>query len=110
MVYESVESIEAIPDLQELIRKAGDIIKRYEKSERKTDFYTVPCYPTITTQVWNGDNYIKHKNLVEDFYWGPTDEITMDIGEGFEVALSELPEIEQLEVCQLIINAEEDNL
>lgn len=31
--------------------------------------------------------------------------LMMDVGEGFEVALSELPDTEQLEVCQVIIDA-----
>ena len=33
----------------------------------------------------------------------------MDVGEGFEVELDELPEIEQLEVCELIIREASNN-
>ena len=33
----------------------------------------------------------------------------MYIGEGFEVELDELPEIEQLKVCQVIIDAAQAN-
>lgn len=33
----------------------------------------------------------------------------MDVGEGFEIGLTELSDIEQLEVCQVIINAAPSN-
>ena len=33
----------------------------------------------------------------------------MDVGEGFEVELSELSDVEQLNVCQVIINAAQEN-
>ena len=97
-----------MPDLQELINKASEIIKRYGEEEHDS-FFSVPTYPTITTESWNGDEFIKQRNIVEDFYWDSEKGLMMDVGEGFEVELDELPEIEQLEVCELIIREASNN-
>ena len=99
---------EDIPDLQELINKASEVIKRYGE-EGHDGFFSVPTYPTITTQSWNGDEFIKQRNIVEDFYYDSDKGLMMYIGEGFEVELDELPEIEQLKVCQVIIDAAQAN-
>ena len=99
---------EDIPDLQELISKASEVIKRYGE-EGHDGFFSVPTYPTITTQYWNGDEFIKHHNIVEDFYYDSDKGLMMYVGEGFEVELDELPEIEQLEVCELIIREASNN-
>ena len=99
---------EDIPDLQELINMAGEVIKRYGEEEHDS-FFSVTTYPTITTESWNGDEFIKHHNIVEDFYWDSEKGLMMDVGEGFEVELDELPEIEQLNVCQVIIDAAQAN-
>ena len=99
---------EDMPDLQELINKASEVIKRYGEEEHDS-FFSVPTYPTITTQVWNGDEFIKQRNIVEDFYWDSEKGLMMDVGEGAEVELDELPEIEQLNVCQVIIDAAQAN-
>ena len=47
----------------------------------------------------------KNKNTIEDFYYDSDKGLMMDVGQGFEVELDELPEIEQLNVCQVIIDA-----
>lgn len=99
---------EDMPDLQELINKASEIIKSYGEEEYDS-FFSVPTYPTITTESWNGDEFIKQRNIVEDFYWDSEKGLMMDVGEGFEVELDELPEIEQLEVCELIIREASNN-
>ena len=99
---------EDIPDLQELISKASEVIKRYGE-EGHDGFFSVPTYPTITTQSWNGDEFIKHHNIVEDFYYDSDKGLMMYVGEGFEVELDELPEIEQLEVCELSIREASNN-
>ena len=99
---------EDMPDLQELINKASEVIKRYGKEEHDS-FFSVPTYPTITTESWNGNEFIKQRNIVEDFYWDSEKGLMMDVGEGFEVELDELPEIEQLEVCELIIREASNN-
>ena len=99
---------EDMPDLQELINKASEVIKRYGEEEHDS-FFSVPTYPTITTESWNGNEFIKQRNIVEDFYWDSEKGLMMDVGEGFEVELDELPEIEQLNVAQIIIDAAKDN-
>lgn len=99
---------EYVPDLQELINKASEVIKRYGEEEHDSCF-SVPTYPTITTQSWNGNEFIKHHNIVEDFYYDSDKGLMMYVGEGFEVELDELPEIEQLEVCELIIREASNN-
>ena len=99
---------EDVPDLQELINKASEVIKRYGEEEHDSCF-SVPTYPTITTQSWNGNEFIKHHNIVEDFYYDSDKGLMMYIGEGFEVELDELPEIEQLGVCELIIREASNN-
>ena len=99
---------EDMPDLQELINKASEVIKRYGEEEHDS-FFSVPTYPTITTESWNGDEFIKQRNIVEDFYYDSDKGLMMYIGEGFEVELDELPEIEQLEVCELIIREASNN-
>lgn len=104
-----VYDYEDVPDLQEVIDKATAIIKKFNEGAGQEDFYSVPCYPTITTQVWNGDEFIKQRNIVEDFYWDSEKGLMMDVGEGFEVEFDELPEIEQLNVCQVIIDAAQAN-
>ena len=52
---------------------------------------------------------VKNKNAVEDFYYDSDKGLMMDVGEGFEVELSELSDVEQLNVCQVIINAAQEN-
>lgn len=104
-----VYDCEDVPDLQETIDKATAIIKQYGE-EGHEDFFNVPCYPTVTTQCWDGEEFLKQKNLVEDFYYDPEKGLMMDVGEGFEVELSELSDIEQLNVCQVIIDSAKENV
>lgn len=99
---------EDMPDFQEFINKASEIIKRYGEEEHDS-FFSVPTYPTITTESWNGDEFIKQRNIVEDFYWDLEKGLMMDVGEGFDVELAELTDIEQLNVCQIIIDAAQAN-
>lgn len=101
--------LEDVPELQEVIDKATAIIKKFNEGAGHEDFYSVPCYPTVTTYCWNGDEMVKNKNAVEDFYYDSDKGLMMDVGEGFEVELSELSDVEQLNVCQVIIDAAQAN-
>ena len=101
--------LEDVPELEEVIDKATAIIKKFNEGAGQEDFYNVPCYPTVTTYCWNGDEMVKNKNAVEDFYYDPDKGLMMDVGEGFEVELSERSDVEQLNVCQVIINAAPNN-
>lgn len=105
---EEVVKEEDVPDLNDLIQKATSIIKQYDE-EGHEDYFAVPSYPVITTQCWNGDEFVKQKNVVEDFYYDSEKGLMMDVGEKFEAELSELPDIEQMIVCQVIINSAKDN-
>lgn len=101
--------LEDVPELEEVIDKATAIIKKFNEGAGQEDFYNVPCYPTVTTYCWNGDEMVKNKNAVEDFYYDPDKGLMMDVGEGFEVELSELSDVEILDVCQVIINSAQVN-
>ena len=101
--------LEDVPELEEVIDKATAIIKKFNEGAGQEDFYNVPCYPTVTTYCWNGDEMVKNKNAVEDFYYDPDKGLMMDVGEGFKLELSELSDVEQLNVCQVIINAAQEN-
>lgn len=98
-----------IVDVAEVFDKATAIIKKFGEGAGQEDFFNVPCYPTITTYCWNGDDMVKNKNAVEDFYYDSEKGLMMDVGEGFEVDLSELSDVEQLNVCQVIIEAAQAN-
>ena len=56
--------LEDVPELEEVIDKATAIIKKFNEGAGQEDFYSVPCYPTITTYCWNGDEMAKNKNTV----------------------------------------------
>lgn len=98
---------EEVPDLQELIDKAETIIRKFDEGAGKDDFYKVPCYPTITTLCWDGDKLNQRKNVVENFYYDKG--IMLDMGEGFDVELAELTDIDLLNVCQVIIDSAQAN-
>lgn len=101
--------LEDVPELEGVIDMATAIIKKFNEGAGQEDFYKVPCYPTVTTYCWNGDEMVKNKNAVEDFYYDPDKGLMMDVGEGFEVELSELSDVEILDVCQVIINSAQAN-
>lgn len=103
-----ISEAEEVPELSGMIERTGEILDRFSK-EKDDEIYTVPAYPIVTTNIWDGREIKKVQNLVEDFYWDSEKGLMMDVGEGFEVELDELPEIEQLEVCELIIREASNN-
>lgn len=103
-----ISEAEEVPELSDMIERTGKILDRFSK-EKDDEVYTVPAYPIVTTNIWDGREIKKVRNLVEDFYWDSEKGLMMDVGEGFEVELDELPEIEQLEVCELIIREASNN-
>jgi len=102
---------EEVPDLATLKNKVGEILSKYQSEHDDDDEpYTVSCYPTITTEVWNGDSYAKREHVVESFFWdSDAEELILLFDEYAELELSDIPEIEQLNVCQCIIEAESIN-
>ena len=103
-----ISEAEEVPELSGMIERTGEILDRFSK-EKDDEVYTVPAYPIVTTNIWDGREIKKVRNLIEDFYWDSEKGLMMDVGEGFEVELDELPEIEQLEVCELIIREASNN-
>ena len=103
-----ISEAEEVPELSDMIERTGKILDRFSK-EKDDEVYIVPAYPIVTTNIWDGREIKKVRNLVEDFYWDSEKGLMMDVGEGFEVELDELPEIEQLNVCQVIIDAAQAN-
>ena len=103
-----ISEAEEVPELSGMIERTGEILDRFSK-EKDDEVYTVPAYPIVTTNIWDGREIKKVRNLIEDFYWDKEKGLMMDVGEGFEVELDELPEIEQLEVCELIIREASNN-
>ena len=103
-----ISEAEEVPELSDMIERTGKILDRFSK-EKDDEVYTVPAYPIVTTNIWDGREIKKVRNLIEDFYWDSEKGLMMDVGEGFEVELDELPEIEQLEVCELIIREASNN-
>ena len=103
-----ISEAEEVPELSGMIERTGEILDRFSK-EKDDEVYTVPAYPIVTTNIWDGREIKKVRNLIEDFYWDSEKGLMMDVEEGFEVELDELPEIEQLEVCELIIREASNN-
>lgn len=89
---------EYVPELSKLIEQAEAIIKRAD------DIILVP-WPLITTEVWDGNKMKSERQRMENIYWDEeADEIGFNTDESSgDFLLSELPELEQLEICQLII-------
>lgn len=95
-----------IGDLDEMIEKAGQIIRDYNGE----DPFEVEEYPSITTTIWGGYDMEDVENLVEDFYWDDEHkELGMIVNDNIEVLISELDEMEQYEVAKLIIESAERN-
>ena len=97
---------EDVPDLQELIAKAEAIIK---KADQEEDHITLNPWPLVTTESWDGSQMLYHKQLMYQLYWDyESDEIGFNTEESAgDFYLSELPEIEQFELCQTIIKTQE---
>ena len=83
-----ISEAEEVPELSGMIERAGEILDRFSK-EKDDEVYTVPAYPIVTTNIWDGREIKKVRNLVEDFYWDSEKGLMMDVGEGFEVELDE---------------------
>lgn len=98
----TVSKAEEIDDMPVIIAKAEQIIKKAD--EEDVDFKLSP-WPYITAEVWNGSTMEQHKELMDLIYWDyDADEIGFNTSDsGGDFTLSELPEIEQYNVCQSII-------
>lgn len=98
-----IEDID-VQDLQTLIEQAENIMMKAEEEGIEIELNS---WQYVTLEFWDGDEFVNEKRLIEHIYWD-TDayEIcfsTTEGGEGF--CLSEIPEIEQFNVCNAIIDS-----
>ena len=100
-----ISEAEEVPELSGMIERAGEILDRFSK-EKDDEVYTVPAYPIVTTNIWDGREIKKVQNLIEDFYWDKeTSELILTSEDQMDISLSELSEAEQHKVCSMIIDA-----
>ena len=100
-----ISEAEEVPELSGMIERTGEILDRFSK-EKDDEVYTVPAYPIVTTNIWDGREIKKVQNLIEDFYWDKeTSELILTSEDLVDICLSELSEAEQHKVCSMIIDA-----
>lgn len=100
-----ISEAEEVPELSDMIERTGKILDRFSK-EKDDEIYTVPAYPIVTTNIWDGREIKKVQNLIEDFYWDKeTSELILTSEDQVDICLSELSEAEQHKVCSMIIDA-----
>lgn len=100
-----ISEAEEVPELSDMIERTGKILDRFSK-EKDDEVYTVPAYPIVTTNIWDGREIKKVRNLIEDFYWDKeTSELILTSEDQVDICLSELSEAEQHKVCSMIIDA-----
>lgn len=100
-----ISEAEEVPELSYMIERTGKILNRFSK-EKDDEVYTVPAYPIVTTNIWDGREIKKVRNLIEDFYWDKeTSELILTSEDQVDISLSELSEAEQHKVCSMIIDA-----
>ena len=100
-----ISEAEEVPELSGMIERTGEILDRFSK-EKDDEVYTVPAYPIVTTNIWDGREIKKVQNLIEDFYWDKeTSELILTSEDQVDICLSELSESEQHKVCSMIIDA-----
>lgn len=92
---------EEVPDLQGLIEKAEAIIK---KADEEDDEITLFPWPLVTVESWDGSKMEYHHQRMSLLYWDyEVNEIGFNTEESSgDFYLSELPEIEQFEICNSI--------
>ena len=100
-----ISEAEEVPELSDMIERTGKILDRFSK-EKDDEVYIVPAYPIVTTNIWDGREIKKVRNLIEDFYWDKeTSELILTSEDQVDISLSELSEAEQHKVCSMIIDA-----
>lgn len=100
-----ISEAEEVPELSDMIERTGKILDRFSK-EKDDEIYTVPAYPIVTTNIWDGREIKKVQNLIEDFYWDKeASELILTSEDQVDICLSELSEAEQHKVCSMIIDA-----
>lgn len=98
---ESVIDYEDVPDLKGLIKDAENILKQ-------SDSIQLDPWPTISILVWNGERMEPIRETIENIYWDEErEEIGFETDRCSELTISDIPDIEQIELCQTIIKIQE---
>lgn len=97
---ESVIDEEEVPDLKSLIKEAENILKGKESIKLNP-------WPTVTVLVWNGECMEPIREIIENIYWDEErEEIGFETDRCSELTISDIPDIERLELCQSIIKTQ----
>ena len=96
-----------VPNLQTLIEKAEDIVKEADQDDAEIK---LSPWPRITIEYWTGYNVEHKKELMEDLFWDyERNEIGFNTEDSSgDIGLSEIPEVEQFNICQAIINSKKE--
>lgn len=98
---ESIIDYEDVPDLKSLIKEAENILKKDESIELNP-------WPTVTILVWNGEYMEPIRETIENIYWDEErEEIGFETDRCSELTILDIPDIEQIELCQTIIKTQE---
>lgn len=93
---------EDVPDLRTMIQQAESIVKQADEEDKTL---TLNPWPNVTTEYWTGAKMEQKTDLMDNLYWDyEADEIGFNtVNSAGDFSLSELPEIEQYEICEAII-------
>lgn len=96
---------EEAPNLKDLIEQAEAIVKAADEED---ETITLSPWPLVTTESWDGTQMQYEKQLMSLIYWDyEADEIGFNTEESAgDFLFSELPDIEQIELCQSIIKTQ----
>lgn len=98
---ESIIDEEEVPDIKSLIKEAENILKQSDSIELNP-------WPTVTILVWNGEYMEPIRETIENIYWDEErEEIGFETDRCSELTISDIPDIEQIELCQTIIKTQE---
>lgn len=99
---QEIIEVEDVGDLNEMIEKAGRIIREYKGD----DPFPLNKYPKISLDYWNGETYETESYLLEDVFWDyEKNEITVSSDKMEDVAIKELPEFQQYEIYSAILES-----
>lgn len=100
---ESVIDTKDVPDLPTLIKEAEEILKSAEAFE-------LSPWLNVTVPVWDGEKMKPITELLENVFWDEErEEIGLETDRCSEITISDIPDIQQLNLCQAIIAQAEKN-
>lgn len=97
----SVTAEKALSNFEELKIKAENIARAADVLGCEIKLNP---WPIITIQVWNGNGMDEKKETLDSVFWDEErDEIGLETDTAAEITLSDLPLIEQYELCESIV-------